>query len=539
MSAADRYTMETFGIPGFTLMESAGRAAAARIRRLLEEDARMGQTHGPVVVLCGKGNNGGDGLVVARTLVAAGVSVEGVLLHEPDALSGDPAQNWALLNRLQETRPEQLTLTTFEDLERFADRMARRRPALYVDALLGTGLTSDVRQPMRRVVDWLNAEETPVVSIDVPTGLHSDTGAVLGSAVEASYTVTMAAPKAGLLLGEGPRVAGTVDTAEIGIPDFALRRQAAAEGAWRTTDRMARRHLPTRSHAAYKYSAGMAVVVGGAPGFSGAPALSAQAAARVGAGYVACTVPAAVQAALAGTMTAIPVHALPDDTQGLVPDDALSRLRDHAAKADALLVGPGLGRGDGTQRFVRKLLRTTDQPLVIDADGLNALAGHMDRMADQSDGQWILTPHAGEFSRLAGADVSLDDRLAVARTYAQRWNSVLLLKGMPSVIGTPDGQVYIGGTGNPALATAGTGDVLAGLCAGLLAQGLAPAAAAATALHVGGTAADRYADRSDPRSMQAPDMIDAVPAVLRALTDVSRGQTSGGQTGPARRNETD
>jgi NAD(P)H-hydrate epimerase len=512
MRRADRHTIDDYGIPGFTLMESAGRAAA----RVME------QAYGPVgekavLVLCGKGNNGGDGLVVARRLVRAGARVHVALTAAPDALRDDPKRNHAILERLrEEAAGDRLTISFFEDLDALDRRAARLAPDLCVDALLGTGLTSELREPIRSVVGWLNEHPAPTVALDVPTGLNSDTGAVLGDAVEADRTVTMAARKLGLCVGAGPRVAGAVTVVEIGIPDFAIERAAREAGCpRRTTDAAVRAWWPDRAHDAYKYSAGTALVVGGAPAFTGAPVMAARGAARSGAGYVTCACPEPVQPVLAAKLTAIPTRALPAGEAGGLAENADEALADALETADALLVGPGLGRAPSTQAAVRRLLRRADGPVVVDADGLNAVAGHLDALAEHAGGRWVLTPHAGEFRRLAGAGVDLTDRVAAARTHAERWNSVVLLKGAPSVVAGPDGAVVLGAPHSPALATAGTGDVLAGQCAGLLAQGVAPLKAAAAALHLGGRAAERYAARADGRTMQATDLLDELPAAAR------------------------
>lgn len=511
MRGADRYTIETYGIPSFTLMESAGRGAADSIIERFGTDA-----NDCVVIFCGKGNNGGDGLVVARRLFATGARVHVVLMDSPDELRDDPARNHKLLRQIaDEDASRRIALHVFDDLDTLAHQVIHWHPTLYVDALLGTGLTSDLREPIRSLVDWLNEQSAPTVAIDGPTGLHSATGAVLGATVEADHTVTMGALKAGLLIGEGPRVTGTIDVVDIGMPSFVLEEAAAESGCARlTTDTAVRAWLPERAHDAYKYSVGMALVIGGAPGYTGAPVMASRAAARIGAGYVACAGPDIIQSTLAHKLTAVPIVSLPSGDAGIAPTPAFDTLHESLDKAEALLIGPGLGRADGTQRFARDLLRQTSHPAVIDADGLTALAGFVDDLAPRGDARWILTPHTGEFQRLAGGDVDLADRIQVASIYAQRWNSILVLKGMPSLVGCPDGRVYINGTGNPALASAGTGDVLAGLCAGLLAQGLSPEQAAVCALHIGGAAADHYADHSNARTMQAPDLIDELPALM-------------------------
>ena len=515
MRSADAYTIDTFGIPGATLMESAGRGAARTIQE------RYMPMDGPVVVLCGPGNNGGDGLVVARQLIEAGTSVHVVLMR--DDLSDDAAHNRMLLDRLQPHTDGRLSMHVFSSIDAL-DAIASAA-ALYVDALLGTGLSSPLRDPIRSVVGWLNDQHAPAVALDIPTGLHSDTGQLLGDAVRADCTVTMGAEKVGMRLGEGPTYTGACAVLEIGIPGFALRKAAARLGcAFRTTDAAVRTWWPTRNRTAHKYSAGMALVVGGAPQYTGAPVMAAQAAAHSGPGYVMCACPESIQSAVSQQMTVIPTHALPSASAGgLASDRMMEALAPVLPKADALLIGPGLGRSDETQRAVRTLLSETDHPTVIDADGLNALAGVMDDLAPaHANGNWLLTPHEGEVQRLTD-EVDLNDPVRTAQTLAERWNSIILLKGRPSVVAAPDGTAYVGSTGNEALATAGSGDVLAGQCVGLMAQGVPVAEAAAAALHIGGHAADRYAARYDPRMLTAPDLIDELPS---AVADVVQSSAS-------------
>jgi len=515
MREADRITIEDIGLPGFTLMESAGRGCADAIA-----DAYSPLDEHRVLILCGKGNNGGDGLVVGRRLFQAGARVHLVLMSDPGELRDDPARNLRVIRALQSdsNRADDLTTSILDGsggMESLAAEAAALRPTLFVDALLGTGLTSDLREPIYSIVGWLNEQDAPVVSLDMPTGLHSDTGAVLGDAVVADRTITMAARKTGLVTGNGPFHAGIVDVVDIGTPDFILDRVRDQPGCARlTSDEWAAAQWPERPRDAYKYSVGMAVVVGGSPEYTGAPVLSATAAARAGAGYVACACPDAVQDALSAQMTTIPTHGLPTGADGIDPDGALNALRDLLDRADAVLVGPGLGRGSGTEAFVHRLLQETDRPVVVDADGLNALAGAIDDLSRHADGNWILTPHAGEFERLAG-DVDPTDRVRLAQTYAERWNSVLLLKGSPSLVAAPDGRTFVGSTGTAGLATAGSGDVLAGQCTALAAQGLPLLEAAATALHLGGAAAEHYAATRDLRTMTATDLVDLFPETVR------------------------
>ena len=509
MREADRFTIEEYGLPGFTLMETAGRGAADHIEA----------TYGPldqknVTCFCGKGNNGGDGFVVARLLYSRGARVRVFAMGGVDDMREDAAQNLRLLTRLaHEGDGKRLTIHRFESLSQVTGFTA---PDLYIDALLGTGLTSELREPFRGLVDWLNECPQPVAALDVPTGLHSDTGRALGAAVKADLTITMAALKTGLLINDGPYYAGRTEVVEIGIPDFALRQAQGQPGTGqRPTDTVIRSWLPKRAHDAHKYSAGLTLVVSGSPGLTGAPVMASTAAARSGAGAVVCACQESVQPVLAGKMTEIMTLALPETEENdILPEAALEALEARLEKASALLVGPGLGKRPGTQQFIRTLLTTFDGPVVLDADGLNALAGHTNLLSEHAGGRWVLTPHAGEFKRLAGDDADLDDRLHTVQQYAKRWNCILLLKGMPSLIGCPDGTTFVNPTGNTALATAGTGDVLAGLCTGLLSQGLPPRQAAACALHLGGAAAERYAARRHPNTLMAMDLLNELPSLL-------------------------
>ncbi|PSR03154.1 MAG: bifunctional ADP-dependent NAD(P)H-hydrate dehydratase/NAD(P)H-hydrate epimerase [Bacteroidetes bacterium QS_8_68_28] len=514
MRAADAFAIEDLGLPSRVLMESAGRAAADRIA-----DAFGPLAEKTVAIFCGKGNNGGDGLVVARRLHARGAGHVRVMTTSGDR-SDDTAANARLLEVLRdETDADRLSLAPFDD----PDALDTPAPAdVHVDALLGTGLTSELREPVASLVSWINQQPPPTAALDVPTGLQSDTGAVLGEAVRADLTVTMGARKTGLAMRAGPAHAGRVTVAEIGIPAFALH-GPAAEGrdgcAFLTTDAAVRGWLPERTHEAHKYRVGLALVVGGAPGMAGAAVMSSSAAARAGAGYVVCACPAGAQETVNAHLPSVPTTPLPPRHEGggeLDARAALDALAGSLEKAGGLLVGPGLGQAEGTARFVRLLLEETDVPAVIDADGLNALAGQRDAWFEKhSRRRWVLTPHAGEFARLADEDdPDLSDRLRVAQAYAQRWQCALVLKGFPSVAAGPEGRAYVCGTGNPSLATAGTGDVLAGLTTGLLAQDVEPLRAAAGAFHLGGAAADRLAASRAGRTLLAPDLVGELPSLL-------------------------
>lgn len=506
MRTADRRTIEDFGVPGFTLMETAGRGAAAEIERAYGPQAGR-----DVLVLAGKGNNGGDGFVVARVLAGRGAHVRVVTLATEDEATEDTAHNLRLFRTLTE-HDEHIRLDAFEDIRQVA---AAHPPDLVVDALLGIGVTAPLRAPVDALARWMNSQTAPVVALDVPTGLDSDTGRAQPDAVRASLTLAMAASKSGLVFNDGPTHAGRVEIVEIGIPPYLLAEAAAFHGsALRSTDAAVRGLLPARSLDAHKYSAGTVVTVAGSDAFPGAAVMASEAAARIGAGAVVCCTSSSARPFVEARLTEVMTVALAETEAGTLARAALDPVLERASDADAVLVGCGLGKHPETQAFVRALLPRLAGPVVVDADGLNALAGHTDLIAEHAAGRWVLTPHLGELKRLAGDDLDTTNRVRLAADWAARWRCVLVVKGMPSVVGTPDGQVFVGGAGGPALATAGTGDVLAGMTVGLLAQGLDPAEAAICALHLGGRAADRWTAKRNPNTLLASDLLRMLPHVI-------------------------
>lgn len=502
MREADRRTIESFGVPGFTLMESAGRAAADVALSMLTD-----RLLDRVVCLCGKGNNGGDGFVIARTLSQHGVHVDVCLVGDSNQLTEDAARNHGLVVELAE-KVSNLRVVAYSGLEALETLTGA---ALYVDALLGTGLSSDVRDPLTGVISWLNLQKAPILSVDLPSGLDSDDGRIMGIAVEATRTVTFGAYKTGLLIGDGPDITGSVQVAEMGIPRFILDELVTEPGSARVCDRdYVRELLPERTRQSHKYASGPTILFGGSDQFPGAPTLAATAAARVGSGYVVSVCPPSIGSILAEKLTEIPVMPWISDDSGPDLDATIDQLGNRWEKARSVLVGPGLGRESATMQFVLDILRVSPNA-VVDADGLYALIGQTDFVRDHSNGRWILTPHAGEFRRLCGDAVNLDNPVEAARAFAREWNVVLLLKGLPSVTAAPDGRVMINDTGNPAVATAGSGDVLAGMVAGLVARGIEPFEAATAAIHIGGAIADLYARDHAMESMMASDILRMIP----------------------------
>ena len=472
--------------PGSTLelMERAGVAAAEAALRAFS-DARV------VSVWCGAGNNGGDGFVVARRLHEAGREVAIRLLGPEEKVHGDAAEN---LRRARE-----LGL-------RFADEW---EPAdVIVDALFGTGFSGAPRPDAAAQIEEMNASGSPIVSVDVPSGVDASTGEVAGAAVEAALTVTFHAPKVGLAVAPGRFHAGSVEVADIGL--------APAETRLRRISEEILGLVPRRGPRDNKYSAGAVLVVGGSTGLTGAPSLSAEAALRAGAGIVTACVPASLNLVFEQRLVEVMTLPCPDE-DGQMGPEAAAGIVEASARAGAVALGPGLGRTDGTRALVRDLLERLELPVVLDADGLWAVAGHLAWVFARA-APTVLTPHAGELARLLGRESAWVSahRLRAVQAGADEAGAVLLLKGADTLVAAPGRGGLVSNLGTPGLATAGSGDVLTGVVAAFLAKGMEPQLAAAAAAATAGVAARIAAERHGEAGMIARDVVEALsPALSR------------------------
>ena len=539
MREADRITIEKIGIPGFTLMESAGREIAQVAEEMLEiesfENRIETQTNGlaHIIILCGKGNNGGDGFVAARYL-AAEHRVSVVMMSSGADLTGDAAAHFNVLKRTLEPATSQedsptptipqptCQIVEFESLQTVQDLPS---VDLIIDALLGTGLNSEVRWPYADLIHWVNGQSSPVLSVDIPSGLSADSGSVLGVVVRAHVTVTLAALKMGLVLDDGPECVGALHVADIGIPNKTLLDAASHTPCFFSSDLAVGRQLPGLSRHDHKYTSGPTLIVGGSVAFPGAPVLSSLGAARAGSKYVVCIGPRKIQPLLSEKLTEIPVESWEEEANEDHLEALIKRLGARWTKAKAILIGPGLGRSPEIKTLVKYLLALFPGPAVIDADALFALQDEKDWVRTHSNGKWIFTPHEGEFARLLGSvnqnsgQKHPQGRLAMARDLASEWNVIVLLKGLPCITVLPSGEAVINSTGNAAAGTAGSGDVLAGIIAGLLGQGLEPGAACCCGIHLAGTAADLYVEEQSARSMMAGDVLTYLPHALADLSE--------------------
>ena len=512
MRAVDRWAIDEQGVAGLELMERAGAGVARAVERLAPD--------GAVAVVCGKGNNGGDGLVVARLLRDAGRSVRVVCVAAPAEFSGDAAAN---LERLRGEQPRRLDGASWSDGAQGSGD-GDGGPVLdgcaaVVDAVLGTGFGGEPRGAVAEAIDAIARSAGPVVSVDVPSGVDASDGTVRGVAVRATTTVTFHAAKPGLWIRPGKAHAGAVEVLDIGIPRGAP--MAASIGL---IARSVAGLLPRRDATATKFSSGHVLVAGGSRGLGGAPVMAARASMRAGAGYVTACVPASLQPIVAGAGTPeLMTRALPEH-DGAAVEDGVGDVLAAARRGGALLLGPGLGRSAQAFAFARALAAGADAALVLDADGLNAHAGQLEALAERT-APTVLTPHAGELGRLLGVESAQIDaeRLRHVREAARRAHAVVVLKGDDTLIAEPGGRVAVSRGDSPALATAGTGDVLGGVLAALLAAGVErfTAAAGAVQLHA---EAGRIAARAlgAAEGVIATDVIEALPAARATLTGEER-----------------
>jgi hydroxyethylthiazole kinase-like uncharacterized protein yjeF len=499
--ALDRET-QARGVTADALMERAGRAVARGAVDL------MGGTYGRrAVVVCGKGNNGGDGLVAARHLARWGVRVAVVTL-EPFGDLREPAVTNA--KRLDEV--PSIRVLPFSDAM-FGRELARADVA--IDAIFGTGFRGFPEDEWAEAIEGLNASPVPIVAVDIPSGVNGATGAVDGDAVRADLTVTFGAAKVGAVLLPGAELAGAVRVVDIGFPEDLVRARAflTEPGDVATV-------LPERPVDTHKRAAGVLVVVAGSRGMTGAVRLIAGAAGRIGAGLIQVAVPAGILPIVQTELVEATFLPLPDTDAGTVAAAAIDPLLERLEGADALAIGPGLSTDEETAAFVRELVGVCPVPLVLDADGLNAFSGRGAQLADRKS-DVVLTPHAGEFARISGVPVrELEtDRLGHVRSLAAEAQAVTLLKGSRTLVVTPDGVARINPTGGPVLATAGSGDVLTGAIGGLLARGMSPVDAAWAGAYLHGLAGI-LAGRGTGEGTVASDVATHLPqAVARVLGD--------------------
>jgi len=478
MREADRRATGDIGIPSLVLMENAGRQAVAAIEAMYSDIHER-----QVAVLCGRGNNGGDGFVIARTLAQRGVDVSVFLIGRVSDVRGDARTNLEILGRLG------LTVVEVADSQAWELHFSEVSDcSLIVDAIFGTGLNAPVSGFIESVITDVNTSGIPIVAIDLPSGLSADSPEPIGPSIEAGLTVTLAAPKLPLVLPPAETRAGDIVIADIGIPGDVIESVEGPRVDLLTRASM-RDLITPRTPDSHKGDYGRVLIVAGSRGKTGAAHLAATGALRSGAGLVTIATPSTCQAVVAAMGAEYMTEALDETDEGL-DANGVDRVLEMAR--DVIALGPGLGRGSATREFIKQLVDRATMPLVVDADGLNAFVDDPDRLAGREGRDIIITPHPGEMARLVGmsTDEVQASRLEIARNFAVAHRLFVVLKGHRTLIATPDEKIFINPTGNPGMATGGTGDVLTGMIAAWLAQLLDAEAACKLAVYLHGLAGD-------------------------------------------------
>jgi NAD(P)H-hydrate epimerase len=507
MREADRRTIQDIGIASLVLMENAGRQVVAAVESLYSDLAER-----RIAIVCGKGNNGGDGFVAARTLQQRGFDVSVFVIGSVNDVKGDARTNLEILGRIGQPVVEVADETAWE-----LHGAEITGHDLIIDALFGTGVTTPLTGFYETVVADINEAGVPIVSIDIPSGMSANSPDLIGDCIEATVTVTLGAPKLPLVLPPAEMKSGEVVIADIGIPGDVFDQLEGPQIELLTREQM-RALIQPRAADAHKGDFGRVLVVGGSVGKAGAAVLCGLGAMRAGAGLVTVASPRSCQQTIAAHAAEYMTEGLDETPEGMVAHSAVDKVL--AIDADAVVAGPGLGQSESVRTFVRDLLDRCEGPLVLDADALNAFANEPAALVGREGRDLIITPHPGEMARLVGCTVDdlQADRIGIARDFARRHKLYVVLKGYRTLVVTPDEKVFVNPTGSPAMATGGTGDVLAGMLASLLAQLLDAEAACKLAVYLHGSAGELADADSGEVSMTAGDLVDHIGDAILEVT---------------------
>ncbi len=507
MQELDRRSIENYKIPGIVLMENAGRGAAEVISKTFPNIQRW-----KVAVISGKGNNGGDGFVIARHLMNQGVVVKVFLLTDPRALRGDAETNYQVFYRM---KGEVLPVPSSKDYQRIKKDLEKFD--LLVDGIFGTGLDAEVRGYYREVIDHLNTLQKPIVAIDIPSGLDANTGKPLGTAIKATLTITFGLPKIGLLISPGLDYAGEVKVIDIGIPKKLVDEEKIQTFLLEGNE--IRKWVSTRRRPeSHKGDYGHLLVLAGSVGKTGAAAMTCEAALRMGAGLVTLAIPKSLNSIMEVKLTEVMTEPLPETPKQTLSLRAYNSILRLCENKSAVVIGPGIGTFKETQALILKLVKSLEIPMIIDADGITALSTQP-KIFPLTNRNLILTPHPGEMARLIRSTPKeiQGDRIGVSRNFAQSNHLYLVLKGHRTLIATPKGDIFINPTGNPGMASGGTGDVLTGMIGGLVCQGLDLLTSLQIAVYLHGWAGDEVAREIGETSLVATDILRKIPTLLQGM----------------------
>lgn len=506
MRQIDADAIKIYGLPEIALMENAGREtayAAAELCGGAAEDKSF-------CIVAGCGNNGGDGFVAARHLINMGADVKIFIIGTLEHLTPSAKANYEVLTNM---RAEIYPITSERDWTRL--QISITFSDCIIDALLGTGIYGELRENIKKCVEILNSSRRPILSVDMPTGVNADTGAVNPTAVKATATLTFGLPKIGLVLHPGCSCTGRVIVNTIGMPCQLLRQESIQQEA--VDEPFVRSHLMQRPQDVHKGSCGKVLVIAGSLGFTGAASLSSRAVLRAGAGISTLACPESLYDILSVKSTEVMTKPLPEIMPGVLGTNATRALIELSADYDAVLIGPGLGRNDETCRMVREFAAAADKPLVIDADAIYAFSQSIEDLKKLKHPP-ILTPHLGEMANLLHITIPQlkADLWTIARKAAAHFNAVFVIKSEKTITAYPDGNIFVTTVGNPGMATAGSGDVLAGCIAGLLAESLAGKYTAPVGVYLHGRAGD-IAAQSGQAGLTAGDILQSLPAARREI----------------------
>jgi len=509
MRSIDATAIEKFGVPSLELMENAGKAVAEIVKERFPKKGLVG-------VVCGRGNNAGDGLVAARYLAAASYKVIIILTSPFGEFSKDARVNWERLAGIKNI--EAFEIETEKDV-RAAEKYLKPAVCL-VDAIFGTGLSNEVRGRLAAVIKSINSMMKPVVAVDVPSGINSDTGAVMGVAVRAKMTVTFGLAKAGLVTGSGPEYAREIVVADIGLPEELI--DSLKTGLELIEPRMFVEYFKPRRRDSHKNDFGHVAVVAGSLGKIGAGLLACRGALRSGAGLVTYALPEKAYTKFDVRSPEVMYQPCNDTLLGTFSLKSAQAVLHMLADKKCAVIGPGIGGDEETKKFVIELVKRAQVPLVLDADALNDLTSSLDLLRSRKAAT-VLTPHPGEMARLtghSGKDVQLG-RILQAKEFATSCRVWLVLKGHRTVVASPEGEVFINPTGNPGMSTAGSGDVLSGVVAGFIAQGLPIREAVIAAVYLHGLSGDMAARNMGERGLIASDLINMLPLAMKSSFEVA------------------
>ena len=505
MHELDRKAMETYHIPGIVLMENAGRGAAEVMGEAFPDLQRR-----KIAIFSGKGNNGGDGFVVARHLLNRGISAKVFLLTNPQVLRGDAETNFHIFKRM---KGEIFSLPSTQEYQKVKKDLEKYD--LLIDGIFGTGLDAEVRGYYREVIDHLNGLQKPIVSLDIPSGLDANTGKPLGTAIRATMTITFGLPKLGHLIHPGPDYVGKLRVIDISLPNMLVEEEKIPTQLIEETDIRKWLSLP-RKPETHKGDYGHLLVLAGSVGKTGAAAMACEAALRVGAGLVTLGIPKSLNPIMEMKLTEVMTEPLPETPKQTLSLRALDAILRLCENKKAVVIGPGLGTVKETQVLITKLIKTVKLPLIVDADGLTALAGE-NKFPPFKSSALTLTPHPGEMGRLlkSGTKEVQGDRIGVCRNFSVSQRVHVVLKGYRTLVASPDGQVFINPTGNPGMASGGMGDVLTGMMGGFICQGFDILPSLLMAVYLHGLAGDQVAMEKGEKSLIATDLIARLPALLQ------------------------